>query len=247
MAQLLTGPFNAMMYDPELGAPQFPLGMKQPMRIISEEVVAAKGNSNNGFIAFTCEILDGANKGATGVYRLNIYNSSEKATEMAMRQLSALSIACGKPTWQDSRELHNLPFLADITPQKETEQNAGKGYTEISAVYDVNGNKPKRGGAAGQNNNQQQQNNNGNNGNNGGGDWSNNNGQNQQNNNTQNDQQQHQQQQNNNTQTNNGGWDNSQQQNNNNGNNGGNNNGGNGGGGNSGGNGDTPPWMRKQG
>lgn len=235
MAQLLTGPFNAMMYDPELGAPQFPLGMKQPMRIVSEEVVAAKGNSNNGFIAFTCEILDGVNKGATGVYRLNIYNSSEKATEMAMRQLSALSIACGKPTWQDSRELHNLPFLADVTPQKETEQNAGKGYTEISAVYDVQGNKPKRGGAVAQNTNQnQQQSNTGASGGNGAGDWNANQNQNQQQNNNQHQQQDNNQQQNN-QQSNNAGWntqpqnqqqDNGQQQQNN-------------------GGGNTPPWMQK--
>lgn len=234
MAQLLTGPFNAMMYDPELGAPQLPLGMKQPLRITSEEVKAVKGSDNNGYIEFTVEILDGVNKGSTGAYRLNIYHSDDKTKELAMRQLSALSIACGKPTWQDTRELFNLPFLADVTPQKETEANKDKGYTQISAVYDVQGNKPKRGGAT-QNNNQNTQQNNGNNG---GGDWNTNQNQNhnqQQNNNQQQQNTQDNNQQQNNQQSNNGGWNNQgnngggndqQQQNNNNG------------------GGNTPPWMQ---
>jgi len=238
MAQLITGPFNALQHDPELGTPQLPLGMKQPMRIVSDEVVAAKSNGNNGFIAFTVEILDGPNKGSQGVYRLNVYNQNEKTVEIAMRQLSALSIACGKVHWNDTRELWNLPFLADVTPQKATEANEGKGYTEISQVYDVNGNKPKRGGNAdsgGQNqqqqqNNQQQQqtNQNGNAG------WNNNQTTNNGNNGGGQDQNQNQNQ-NQQQQTNdNSGWNNQQQGNNqqqqSNAN--------------GGGNGNVPPWMQ---
>lgn len=235
MAQLLTGPFNAMMYDPEMGVPQLPLGMKQPMRIIAEEVKAVKGSDNNGYIEFTVEILDGANKGSQGAYRLNIYHGDDKTKEFAMRQLSALSIACGKPTWQDTRELFNLPFLADVTPQKETEANKDKGYTQISAVYDVQGNKPKRGGTVGQNTNQNtQQNNSGN----GGGDWNTNQNQNQnqqQNNNQQQQNTQDNTQQQNNQQSNNSDWNtqqnNTQQQGNNSNTNGG---------------GNTPPWMQNK-
>lgn len=239
MAQLLTGPFNAMMYDPELGAPQLPLGMKQPLRITSEEVKAVKGSDNNGYIEFTVEILDGPNKGSTGAYRLNIYHGDDKTKEMAMRQLSALSIACGKPTWQDTRELFNLPFLADVTPQKETEANKDKGYTQISAVYDVQGNKPKRGGAVAQNTNQNQQQSNGGGNGGGNGDWNTNQNQNQnqqQNNNQQQQNMQGNNQQQNNQQSNNNGWANQ---------------GGNGGGNdqqqqsNNNGGGNTPPWMQK--
>jgi len=244
MAQLLSGPFNALQYDPELGAPQFPLGMKQPMRIVSDEVVAAKSNGNNGYIAFTCEILDGPNKGAQGVYRLNVYHSSEKTVEISLRQLSALSIACGKPHWADTRELWNLPFLADVTPQKATEANEGKGYTEISQVYDVNGNKPKRGGATGQDQSQQQTNNQQQQTNSSGQNW-NQNGNQSQNNGGGNQQQDNSQQQNQNQQQgNNGGngqqWNQNQQQDNTNQQQQTNNqapqN-----------NSQTPPWMQKQG
>jgi len=257
MTQLMTGPFNAMNYDPELGVPQLPLGLKQPARLVSDEVVGAKGNASNGFIAFEVEIIDGANKGAKGVYRLNIYNQSERAVEIAYRQLSALSIACQTPHWQDTRELYNKPFLIDVTPQKATEQNEGKGYTEISAVYDVNGNRPTRQGATGQTQQNNQQQNNGQQQGNGQVAWNNNGGgqQNngqatdqgqQQNNNGQqgnwnngqqgnqqgNQQQADQNQQQNNGQQNAGNWNNTgggQQQNN----------------GQQNGGGTTPPWMQK--
>lgn len=242
MTQLTTGPFNAMNFDPELGIPQLPLGLKQPARLVSDEVVGAKSNTSSGMLVFTLEIIDGPNKGAQGVYRLNIYNQNEKTVEIAYRQLSALSIACQTPHWNDTRELYNKPFLIDVTPQKATEANEGKGYTEVSAVYDINGNKPTRQGATGganQQQNNQQQNTQQNNGGGNGGWPANNNGNN--NNQSQNNQQQdNSQQQNNGNGNGNGNWP----TNNNNGNNGqqdqqqnnnGNNN--NGGG--------TPPWMQK--
>jgi len=251
----LAQPFNALQYDPEMGSGALPLGLKQPVRAIESTLKGARENNNNGYLEYTVEILDGPNKGQTGAIRFNIYNGSGDAARIAHNQLAAMATVCGNPSFQDSAQLHNIPFLIDVTAQKIKQGQEDKGYTEVTGYYTMSGQKPLRGGQlsavpAGngggngqqvnqqpnnfQNNNQQQQapvNNNG--GNNGGG-WNtngqqgNNGGgdqQQQQNNNFQNNNQNQNQQQDQQQQNNGGGNANWQT----NQNNGGNNNGGSGG------------------
>lgn len=167
---VLQQPFNAMQYNPEMGAPSLPLGLKMPVRIISSEVKSAAQNQNNGMVSFMVEVLDGENKGATGAINFNIYNSNGDAARIAHDHLAAMSYVIGVLTWQNTEQLHNIPFLVDVTKQKVKTGQEDKGYVEVSAYYDVQGNKPKRGQVPG---GQQQvpQNQGGNGGNGGNAGW----------------------------------------------------------------------------
>lgn len=146
MAQL-PNPFNAREVDPTQMTGQLPVG-KHPVVAVESEVVATK-NNDGGMIVYTLQIIDGPQKGTTGAYRINLYNASQKAVEIAKRQYSALCHAVGVFDVQDSAQLHNIPFMVEVGLQKDSEQ-----YTEIKKVFDINGNEP---GKVGQQQQQQQQ------------------------------------------------------------------------------------------
>lgn len=144
----LMNPFDATKFDPTQGVPAMPVG-KHPVVIVDSEVKATSDNTG-GMLVLTLQIIDGPAKGQKGAYRLNLYNQSQQAVEIAHRQLSAVCHAIGVFQVQDSQQLHNVPFMVDVTLQKDPEA-AKKGYTEVSRVYDRNGNepgKPPQGGAA---------------------------------------------------------------------------------------------------
>jgi hypothetical protein len=142
----LVNPFNALQYDPEMGASALPLGLKQPVRAMDSSLKGARENNNNGFVEFTVEILDGPNKGQTGAIRFNLYNQNGDAARIAHNQLAAMATVCGNPQFQDTAQLHNIPFLIDVTAQKVKAGQEDKGYTEVTGYYTVSGQKPLRGG-----------------------------------------------------------------------------------------------------
>lgn len=138
--------FNPYDHNPE--APvggNLPVG-KHPVVITAAEVAATKDNTG-GMVVFTLQIIDGPAKGSDGVYRLNLYNSSEKAKKIAQSQLSALCYVTGQfqlgQNGDDLTVLFNKPFMVEVGVQVQNEQ-----YTEIKAVMDIAGNKPKAGGQA---------------------------------------------------------------------------------------------------
>lgn len=136
--------FNPYDHNPE--APvggNLPVG-KHPVVIIAAEVVPTK-NNDGGMVVFTLQIIDGPAKGSDGVYRVNLYNSSEKAKKIAQSQLSALCYVTGQfqlgQNGDDLTVLFGKPFMVEVTVQAQNDQ-----YTEIKAVMDIHGNKPKAGG-----------------------------------------------------------------------------------------------------
>lgn len=144
----LMNPFDATKFDPTQGGGGMPVG-KHPVVIVESEVKPTKDNTG-GLLELTLQIIDGPAKGQKGAYRLNLYNQSQQAVEIAHRQLSTICHAIGVFQVQDSQQLHNIPFIVDVTLQKDPEA-AKKGYTEVSRIYDRNGNepgKPAQGGPA---------------------------------------------------------------------------------------------------
>lgn len=136
----LTQPFNPMMHDPtQTGGGGLPVG-KHPVVIKAAEIKPTSAG-DGGLIEFTLEIIDGPARGATGAYRLNLYNKSEKAARIAASQLSALchvtqQFQLGADGTQLS-VLFNIPFVVEVTPQK-----SDPAYTEVHKVYDMAGNEP---------------------------------------------------------------------------------------------------------
>lgn len=143
MAKLLA-PFDPNQHDPSQGGGgQLPVG-KHPVVIVGDEVKANKSN-NGGFIEFSMQIIDGPAKGSTGAHRLNLYNQSAQACEIASKQLSAICHATGQfrlgANGDDTSVLHNIPFIIEVGLQKDPDA-AAKGYTEVKRVFTVNGDEP---------------------------------------------------------------------------------------------------------
>lgn len=148
MVQLLNA-FNPMEYDPSQGGAAWPLG-KHPVIIESAEVKPTKDNSS-GYLQLNLKVIDGPNAGHTGPYRLNLYNQSQEAAQIAHRQLSAIchvtqTFQLG-PDGTQLQYLFNKPFVIDVGMQKGQEAQE-KGYTEIKRVYDMAGNEPGKTGQA---------------------------------------------------------------------------------------------------
>jgi len=131
--------FDASRIDPTQTGGSFPVG-RHPVVITHDELKATKDNTS-GYLELTLTIIDGPNKGQSGPYRLNLYNNSQQAKEIAQRKLSAICHAIGVFQVDDGIELHNKPFVVEAALQQGEEAKA-KGYTEIVKVFDIHGNEP---------------------------------------------------------------------------------------------------------
>lgn len=138
MAQLIQ-PFNAQQFDPTQGVGGLPIG-RHPVVIESSEVKANKAN-DGGYLQLDLKIIDGPQQGTTGAYRLNLYHSNQQTVEIAHRQFSAVCHVVGVFNVQDSGQLHGIPFVIEVGPQKNDPQ-----YTEVKKVFDMNGNEPGKAG-----------------------------------------------------------------------------------------------------
>jgi len=144
----LTNSFNPMEHDPNAaGGGGLPVG-KHPVVIKSAELKATKDNTG-GLVEFTLEAIDGPARGTEMAYRLNLYNSSEKAVRLAHSQLAALCHVTQQfQLGADGRQLSvlfNIPFVVEVGLQKGEEAQE-KGYTEVKKVYDMQGNPPGKQG-----------------------------------------------------------------------------------------------------
>jgi hypothetical protein len=138
MAQLIQA-FNAQNYNPEQSTGGLPIG-KHPVVVDSSEVKPNKEN-NGGYLQLNLKIIDGPQTGTVGAYRLNLYHSNQQTVEIAHRQLSAVCHVTGVFMLQDSAQLHNIPFIVEVGPQKNDAQ-----YTEVKKVFDIQGNEPGKAG-----------------------------------------------------------------------------------------------------
>ena len=146
----LQQPFNANAVDPTQGGnyQQLPAG-KHPVIIVASEVKATSDNTG-GMVVFELQVTDGPAKGASGPMRINLYNASDKARQIAEAQMSALCHATGVFMLQDTQQLHGIPFAVDVTEQPLTPQQVEKQqkgekvtpFTQVSKILTANGELP---------------------------------------------------------------------------------------------------------
>ena len=134
--------FDATQFAPAIiGTGQLPVSDSHgwPVVIVSSEVKPTKSGTG-GYIEFLLQIIEGEHEGDTGAYRVNLFNPSEEAKQIAQRQMSALCYVTGvlKPT--DTAQLHNKPFRAIVGLQKNLKE--GENYTEVKGVKDIEGDNP---------------------------------------------------------------------------------------------------------
>lgn len=134
--------FNAQQHDPtQLAGGQLPIG-KHLVVVDSSEVKANKAN-DGGYIELSLKIVEGPNAGQTGAYRLNLYHSNPVVVEIANKQFSAVCHVTGVYNVTDSQQLHGIPFMIEVGPQKTKPE-----YTEVKKVFDAAGNEPGKAGQA---------------------------------------------------------------------------------------------------
>jgi hypothetical protein len=136
-------PFDARSVEPASFAPP-PVLADYHVRITDSEGKPTT-DQTGGYLELTLEILDpGPYLNRKIPYRLNLFNAkSQQTVEIAYRQLSAVCYVTGVFNIQDSRQLHNIPFIATIGPQATNPQ-----YANVFAVKDINGNLPGKTPAA---------------------------------------------------------------------------------------------------
>lgn len=105
--------FNANDVDPSTT-----FEVKQPgwYKVFISDTEEKETSAGDGmYVAFTYNFVDG---GGSIWDNLNLRNKSEKAMEIAYRNLSAICHAVGKTTIRDTSELHNIPLdiKVDIEP-----------------------------------------------------------------------------------------------------------------------------------
>lgn len=135
MSTKLPSMFDATTVQPSGVGGQLPIG-EYPVVIVSGDVVPTKDNTG-GLAELHLSIIDGPHKGGSGVYRLNLFNQSTKAAEIAQKQLSALCHVTNTFQIDDLQALFNKPFVVVVNAQKNDDK-----YTEVVGVKDMQGNAP---------------------------------------------------------------------------------------------------------
>lgn len=141
--------FSARTVAPQGNTSQLPASPPEgwPVVITASEMKPTAADPQAGFLECNLHIIEGEHTGLEGKYRLNIFSKSEKAVEIANRQLSALCHVCNNPDAVDSSQLHNIPFRVVVGFQKMTSPD-GPQYTEVKGVKHMDGSDPGKAGSA---------------------------------------------------------------------------------------------------
>jgi hypothetical protein len=141
MAKLIND-FNANDVQPAgIGAGSLPVSGKDGYVVmITDSEIKPTADESGGMLVLTLTVQEGEHQGASGPYRLNLYNANEQAKRIAESELSAICRVTGVMQLTDSAQLHGIPFRAVVAKQKVKPGQEDKGYTEVKGVLDVHGN-----------------------------------------------------------------------------------------------------------
>lgn len=136
--------FDATQFAPSFAAPNGLSAGKHPV-VMSKSDWQPTKDAKGTMLVLTLEAFDGPDKGKTQIVRLNLNNESASAVRIASEQLSAICHVIGMPGGfrQATDEMHNKPFVVEIGAQATNDK-----FTEVKAVYDMNGNLPGQGAPA---------------------------------------------------------------------------------------------------
>jgi hypothetical protein len=145
--------FNAQQFKPNYGGggSNLPPGKYKGVIVdTSQEKVEKGGAVVGGFLALQLTPIEGPLAGQKHTDRLNLHHVNPKTVEIANEQMSAYCHVTGEYNIVDTAQLHNKPFIFEIGFQKGQEPTTEKpegGYTEVKAIFDINGNSPGKAGS----------------------------------------------------------------------------------------------------
>lgn len=140
--------FDARTVAPSVGLDPVPEGWYKT--VISKSNIKATKDNESGYLELILSIIEGQYQSRILYWNLNLWNKSQLATEIAYKQLSAISHVTGvfqvndQPNAQDNATpmLHNIPFMTHAIVKHG---NSGP-QNEIKGVKDLAGNDPGKQG-----------------------------------------------------------------------------------------------------
>jgi hypothetical protein len=154
LANMVAFSFNAQQYSPRYGGggEQLPPGEYVGVVVNTEPVntTDGAGQVKGGYLALTLTPTEGPLTGQKHIDRLNLHHTNPKTVEIANEQMSAYCHVLNVFNVQDTVQLHNIPFRFTIGWQKGQEPSQERpngGFTEVKAIYDINGNAPGKAGS----------------------------------------------------------------------------------------------------
>ena len=119
--------FDATEVEPKSGFEPLPAG-KYTAVIVGSETKPTRAGTGE-YLELVFEILDDEHKGRRLWSRLNLWNPSAKAVEIARAELSSICRAVGLMKPADSAALHNLPLTIHVRCKKHPD--SGEIFNEI--------------------------------------------------------------------------------------------------------------------
>ena len=127
--------FNATNVEPSNGYEPLPAGDYEVVITASDTQNTKAGTGK--FVNLELQILEGRFKGRKLFDRLNLWNPSSKAVEIAMATLSSICRAVNVLTPRDTSDLHNLPLVAKVVLTNDPTygtKNEVKGYKARTGI-----------------------------------------------------------------------------------------------------------------
>lgn len=111
------------------------------MMIVKSETKPTKANTGH-YLELEMHVISGQHSGRRHWERLNLDNPNHQAVKIAQESLAKLCMAIGIDDVEDSEQLHDLPFVAEIgIDKKDDQRNVIWGYQGINVQ--INNAKPK--------------------------------------------------------------------------------------------------------
>lgn len=104
--------FNAENVEPN--APMSPVPAGDYLVVISGDKLKETKSGTGKYLEIEMQIVEEEYKGRKLWDRLNLWNPSQQASQIAQRTLSAICHAVGVLQPRDSSELHNKPLIVDV-------------------------------------------------------------------------------------------------------------------------------------
>jgi hypothetical protein len=133
--QLFQTPFDANTVKPNEVFEPLPAGWYNA-KINKSEAKPTKDNES-GYLALELEVIDGEHKGRKIFDRLNLWNKSVQASEIAQRQLSAYCHATGVFILQDSNQLHGIPLKIKLGVRQDPGYDPSNDVKAVKHIQDV--------------------------------------------------------------------------------------------------------------
>lgn len=113
---------------------------------VDETEMKPTANGAGAYLQVRFSVLDGAHKGSKFWHRFNVQNASEKAVEIAFKQLSALLHAVKVVKMTATEQIHNIPLFVKV---KVTSEAGYEPRNDITAFREINDAAAKAGFAGG--------------------------------------------------------------------------------------------------